>query len=46
LQIDLLDYYAKDAITVKEQKIKEIEANDILKPVVKKPNSPLLSLET
>jgi hypothetical protein len=46
MQINLLDYCAEDAITVKEQKIKKLEAIKTLEPVVREPSGPSLTLET
>jgi hypothetical protein len=46
MQIDLLNYRAEDAIAVKKQKIKELEAIKLLEPVIEKPNSSSLTLET
>jgi hypothetical protein len=46
MQIDLLDYYAENAITVKEQKIKKLEATKMLEPVAEKPNSFSFTLKT
>jgi hypothetical protein len=46
MQIDLLDCYAENAIAVKEQKIKKLEATKTLEPVVEEPNSSSLTLET
>jgi hypothetical protein len=46
MQIDLLDYYAEDAIAVKEQEIKKLKATKMLEPVVEKPNSSSLTLGT
>jgi hypothetical protein len=45
MQIDLLDYYAEDAIAVKEQEIKELEAIKTLEPVAEEPSSFSLTLE-
>jgi hypothetical protein len=46
MQINLLNYYVENAIAVKEQKIKKLEATKMLEPIVKKPNSSSLTLET
>jgi cell fate (sporulation/competence/biofilm development) regulator YmcA (YheA/YmcA/DUF963 family) len=46
MQINLLNYRAENAIAVKEQKIKKLEATKTLEPVVKEPNSSSLTLGT
>jgi hypothetical protein len=44
--MNLLNYYAEDAIAVKEREIKKLKTTKMLEPVVKKPNSSSLTLGT